>query len=260
MRKAEELLRTLEVRAREEPPVGSRTLSICGVDCGVLVPRVYEVLRSPAFYDVFEETSTGLELSYAADTAAQRLATLARTLFDSAMIFQWRNELLDVVSFDFSQKLTKAERGIFRFLGLTTTCVHAVARDDTGLFWLGKRSATKQVDPSLWDTLSGGLSSAGEPPLETLARETLEEAGIEPPSYTVHAPTEFLVTRPVREGWMRERTVVYPITLKKGTIPKNQDGEVERFEAIPKEELLNRIASDGLTLDAAIGLLKTLER
>ena len=259
MRKAEELLCALKVRATQEPPEGSRTLSICGVDCGVLVPRVYEVLRSPAFYDVFEETSTGLELPYAGETAAQRLATLAKTLFDSGMIFQWRNELLDVVSFDLSQKLTKAERGIFRFLGLTTTCVHAVARDDTGLFWLGKRSATKQVDPSLWDTLSGGLSSAGETLLETLARETVEEAGVEPSCYTVHAPAEFLVTRPVREGWMRERTVVYPITLNKGTIPKNQDGEVERFEAITKEELLGRIATDSLTLDAAIGLLKTLE-
>lgn len=257
MASTEELLNKLSARASESPPLGSRTLSICGVRCGTLVSRSYDILRSPAFYSVFEETPDGLEIPYTGETASRELVSLAKELHDVGAFFQWRNELLDIVSYDTGRKLAKAERGIFRFLGMTTTCVHAVACDENGRFWLGLRSSSKQVDPDLWDTISGGLSSAGESTLETLARETVEEAGIAPENYTVGEPIEFLVTRPVKEGWMREKNTIYPIKLKSGITPKNQDGEVARFEAVGRDELLNRISKDQLTLDAALAFLKT---
>lgn len=257
MTSTEELLKNLTARASENPPLGSRTLSICGVRCGTLVPRSYDILRSPAFYNIFEETPDGLEIPFPGDAASRELASLAKELHDVGAFFQWRDELLDIVSYDTGRKLAKAERGIFRFLGLTTTCVHAVACDENARFWIGLRSHTKQVDPDLWDTISGGLSSAGETPLETLARETVEEAGITPDNYTVGEPVEFLVTRPVKEGWMREKNYIYPITLQGGVTPRNQDGEVARFEAIDRDELLCRITKDQLTLDAALAFLKT---
>ncbi len=257
MASTEELLNALNERAAQNPPAGSRTLSICGIRCGTLVPRSYDILRSPAFYSVFEETPDGLEIPFNGKTASQELASLAKELHDANAFFQWRNELLDIVSYDTGRKLAKAERGIFRFLGMTTTCVHAVACDEEGRFWLGLRSSSKQVDPNLWDTISGGLSSAGESSLETLARETIEEAGITPENYSVGAPVEFLMTRPVKEGWMREKNYIYPITLQSGVTPKNQDGEVARFEAVDRDELINRIANDQLTLDAALAFLKT---
>ncbi len=257
MTSAEELLKHLSVKACENPPAGSRSLSICGVRCGTLVPRSYEILRSPAFYRIFEEVDDGLEISYTGETASRELMSIAKELHDLGAFFQWRNELLDIVSYDTGRKLAKAERGLFRFLGMTTTCVHAVACDEKGRFWLGLRSPTKQVDPNLWDTISGGLASAGESTLETLARETIEEAGITPENYTVGNPIEFLVTRTVKEGWMREKNTIYPITLKAGIVPKKQDGEVARFEAVDRDELLSRIAKGELTLDAALAFLKT---
>ncbi len=257
MTSTEELLNELSNRAQENPPLGSRPLSICGVRCGTLVPRSYDILRSPAFYSVFEETEDGLEIPFSGETASRELVSIAKELHDIGAFFQWRDERLDIVSYDTGRKLATAERGLFRFLGMTTTCVHAVTCDEDGRFWLGLRSHTKQVDPDLWDTISGGLSSAGESPLETLARETVEEAGIAPQNYTVGTPIEFLVTRPVKEGWMREKNTIYPITLKSGVTPKNQDGEVARFEAVDRDELLTRIAKGQLTLDAALAFLKT---
>ena len=61
-----ELLARLTKAASQTPPEGSRTLSVCGLVCGTLVPRSYEVLRSPAFYNVFEPISRGLALGTAA--------------------------------------------------------------------------------------------------------------------------------------------------------------------------------------------------
>ena len=40
-----ELLARLTKVASQTPPEGSRTLSVCGLVCGTLVPRSYEVLR-----------------------------------------------------------------------------------------------------------------------------------------------------------------------------------------------------------------------
>ena len=255
-----ELLARLTKEASQTPPKGSRSLSVCGLACGILVPHSYEVLRSPAFSDVFEPTSEGLELSYAGDRGASDLAALAEKLHEGKIISQWRNELLDVVPFDFSHAVTKAERGIFRFLGLSTTCVHALATDDDGHFWIARRSPTKQVDSGLWDTLSGGLSSAGETPQETLARETFEEAGLKPDQYSqIAPPTTFLVTRPVRDGWMRERTVVFRVKLKSHVVPMNRDGEVAGFEAVKRKELLERIDQNLFTLDAALAFLYALQ-
>lgn len=253
-----ELLARLETQASQSPPAGSRTLSIRGEKCGTLVSHTYDVLRSPAFYNIFEETGSGLDLPFAGENACACLAELAEKLHKGGLIFQWRNELLDIASTDSGRKLAKAERGLFRFLGLTTTCVHALARSDDNRFWIAKRSDEKQVDPGLFDTLSGGLSSAGETPTDTLYRETFEEAGLKPDDYTVLSPVEFLVTRPVREGWMRERTIVYSIQLKAGARPVNQDGEVTYFETIDASELLKRIDAGKLTLDAALAFLYTL--
>lgn len=255
-----ELLARLTKAASQTPPEGSRTLSVCGLVCGTLVPRSYEVLRSPAFYNVFEPISRGLELSYAGEQGARDLATLAQMLHEGKLITQWRNELLDVVPLDFSHAVTKAERGIFRFLGLSTTCVHALATDDDGRFWIARRSPNKQVAPGLWDTLSGGLTSAGESLQETLARETFEEAGLKPDQYSqIASPTTFLVTRPVRDGWMRERTVVFRVKLKSHAVPTNRDGEVAGFEAVKKSELLDRIDQNLFTLDAALAFLYALQ-
>jgi len=253
------LLRRLEALASREPPADARLFSVRGLACGILMPRSYEILCSPAFYDVFESTKDGLDLAVDAHEVTPRLAKLAEELHRAEAFFQWRAEALDVITLDQHTIIGKAERGLFRFLGLTTTCVHAVATDRHGRFWIGKRSSTKQVDPDLWDTISGGLANAGETPEETLARETYEEAGLTPEQYTVASPFEFLVTRPVREGWMRERTLVYPITLRDAAFPHNLDGEVSAFEAVEKAALCELIAQDLLTLDAAIAFLKAFQ-
>ena len=138
--------------------------------------------------------------------------------------------------------------------------MHALATDDDGRFWIARRSPNKQVDPGLWDTLSGGLSSAGETLQETLVRETFEEAGVKPDQYSqIASPTTFLVTRPVRDGWMRERTVVFRVKLKSHAVPTNRDGEVAGFEAVKKSELLDRIDQNLFTLDAALAFLYALQ-
>jgi hypothetical protein len=53
------------------------------------------------------------------------------------------------------------ERGVMRPLGLITQAVHLSGWSEDGKLWVARRSLTKATDPGMWDTLVGGLVSAG---------------------------------------------------------------------------------------------------
>lgn len=57
--------------------------------------------------------------------------------------------------------------------------VHCIIRSGDGRWLLQKRSAAKDIQPGKWDTSVGGHVMAGEDILQALAREVLEEVGID---------------------------------------------------------------------------------
>lgn len=248
------------VRASVTAPVAALPFYINARPAGLIFPRTLAWLKKPTFQSRFVITDKTVELALRSEDKnelSEELTLLATQLHEAKAFYQWRDEMLDVVDIKTGDILTQTERGLFRFFGMQTTCVHAVAKK--GNAWIvAKRSATKQVDAGLFDTLSGGLVAAGETPIEALLRETQEEAGLTRDNYSVGTPFEFLVTRDVKEGWMREKTLVYPIILKEDASLLNQDGEVEGFYTMTDNELLNEIEAKHLTLDASLAFLKTL--
>ena len=184
--------------------------------------------------------------------AAASLAAIAAWLRRAGLAPGWRDELLDVADAD-GRVLASLERAVVRAFAVTTCAVHLVGCAADGGVWVQQRSHAKATDPGLWDTLMGGQVAAGEATLATLARETMEEAGLDVARLgAVTHDGRITVRRPVAGGYMVEHIEVYSATLPQGAEPRNLDGEVERFECLPIRVLGDWLAQGRFTLEATL--------
>ncbi|MFT3955885.1 MAG: NUDIX domain-containing protein [Piscinibacter sp.] len=179
------------------------------------------------------------------------LAELAWWLREQALAGRWRNELLPVTDAE-GQVQGAIERAAVRPLGITTHAVHLVGRHADGRFWVQQRAHDKATDPSMWDTLVGGLMAAGETVMTTLQRETWEEAGLRLAELDALQPLGHLqIRRPVAEGYMVERATLFEAVLPR-LAPQNQDGEVAGFACVDAATLTEDLAAGRYTLEAAL--------
>jgi len=188
------------------------------------------------------------------------LAAVARWLQANRLGGRWRDELLAV---DNAEGLPVAaiERAAVRPLGIATHAVHLVGRRADGHVWVQQRALDKATDPGLWDTMMGGLVSSHESIATTLERETWEEAGLRIAQLDAVRPfTRISVRRPVSDGYMVEHIEVYEAVVPDALTPRNQDGEVERFDCITPAELHDWLRADVFTLEAALILTSWLAR
>lgn len=188
------------------------------------------------------------------------LAGIARWLHANGLAPAWRGELLDVTD-AVGAAIGAIERAAVRPLGIATHAVHLVGSDAHGRVWVQQRAFDKATDPGQWDTTMGGLVAAGESTLQTLERETWEEAGLRIAELRDVAPFgRFTVRRPVANGYMVEHIHMFEATVPNGLVPANQDGEVERFECLDSATLRSRLHEDAFTLEAALITATALQR
>lgn len=205
------------------------------------------------------EVPTGWQLDLPdAGAVNPTLAVIAGRLRAAGLSSAWRDELLDVS--DASGVLCGAiERAAVRPLGIASRAVHLVVGDGRGAVWVQQRALDKAVDPGLWDTTVGGLMAAGESVLETLARETWEEAGLQLDALSrVRHFGRFTVRRPLPEGYMVEHIEMFEADADAGQVPVNQDGEVAGFACLAAGDLRARLQADAFTLEAAMILVEWL--
>ena len=88
------------------------------------------------------------------------------------------NEILDVVD-DNDQVIDCLPRYQIHAAGLRHRAVHILVFNQTGEFFLQKRSMKKDLNKGLWDTSAAGHVDAGEDYLSTAIREAKEELGVE---------------------------------------------------------------------------------
>ena len=194
------------------------------------------------------------------EPASPSLAVIALWLRDAGLAARWRDERLAVV--DASERAVgEVERGVVRVLGLTTHAVHLVGFATDGLrVWVQQRAFDKATDPGMWDTLMGGQVAAGETAEIALARETWEEAGLDVAALLdLRSGERITVRRPVPQGYMVEHVDVRTARLPGGIEPRNQDGEVVRFECLDAGALQTWLAGGKFTLEATLILAKALE-
>lgn len=190
------------------------------------------------------------------------LATLARQLVEAGELNGWRDELFAVTPAHDATPFAVIERSAARFLGLLTFGSHMngiVAGQRA--FWISRRSATKSVDPGMWDNLVAGGMPAGSDPLETLVRECDEESGIAPAlASQAEAHGVIDVLREIPEGLQWERVYIYDLLLPPDFVPHNRDGEVAEHRHIGPEALLAIMAGRAMTVDATLVTLDALRR
>jgi len=190
------------------------------------------------------------------------LALVALALRDAGLAHAWRNEQLAVPD-EHGVRAGTVERAVMRVLGITTCAVHLVGQAPDGRFWVQQRSFSKANDPGLWDTLMGGMVSAADSLETALERETWEEAGLVLASLQDVAWGGRITTRrPAADGggagYVVEHIDWYRCTVPDGMAPVNQDGEVERFGLVSREQLVAGLHQGEFTTEAALILSDSL--
>ena len=190
------------------------------------------------------------------------LHRIALALRAAGLAHVWRDESLAVCD-ERGVRLATVERAVVRVLGIATRAVHLVGFDARGHVWLQQRALSKANDPGLWDTLMGGMVSAADTLETALERETWEEAGLRLAQLQDLQSGGWLqLRRPshdgTRHGYMVEDIAWSCCTLRDGVVPENQDGEVARFECVPREEVLARLQRGLFTDEAALVLVQAL--
>ncbi len=189
------------------------------------------------------------------DAAFARLAAWLRA---EGLITGWRDELL-TVSDEHGMPRGRIERAAVRPLGIATQAVHLIGHTPDGRVWVQQRALDKATDPGRWDTLMGGLQSAGESVGATLERETWEEAGLRIGELQhLQSRGRLTVQRPVADGYMVEHIEWFDATVPQGVVPVNRDGEVVRFECLTLDALTARLKADAFTVEAAALLVQWL--
>ena len=182
----------------------------------------------------------------------EALAELADWLRHQRLASRWRDELLPVIDAE-GVAHGAIERAAVRPLGITTHAVHLVGRHPDGRFWVQQRALDKATDPGMWDTLVGGLMAVGETVALTLQRETWEEAGLRLAELeALQSLGQLRIRRPVTEGYMVERAVLFQAVLPRRMVPENRDGEVAGFACVDVPTLLADLAAGRYTLEAAL--------
>jgi 8-oxo-dGTP pyrophosphatase MutT (NUDIX family) len=193
------------------------------------------------------------------------LAQWAQALHGAGRLKTWRNELLSIgalpdlgcVLDGLPTEIARLERGAARVLGILTHAVHLVGFSSTGKIWMQQRALNKSTDPGLWDTLSGGLLSAGDGLRSGVLRETHEEAGLlDSDLLSLNACGVEQQSRMVSDGHILEAVWTFTATLKEGATPHNLDGEAMGFACLYRNDLIDLIAAKQVTPEAVLALQK----
>lgn len=190
------------------------------------------------------------------------LAQLARAMRQAGLTGVWRDEALAVRDPQ-GRMLGTVERAAVRPLGIATRAVHLVGCHPDGRYWVQRRAQSKANDPGKWDTLMGGMVAAGDTLTRALARETQEEAGLRMDAlHQLAAGGCLRIRQPAQDGrgsgYVVEDIDWFTCRVPNGVVPVNQDGEVDEFRLMAPDELLERMAKDDFTLEAALILSEAL--
>jgi isopentenyldiphosphate isomerase len=251
-----QLTERLQARARPPLPADLIPLEIAGSRVGDVQPEVARFVAGRI--DGFALNDGVLTIADDIDVAARTalLAEAATRLRAAGFITGWRDENLCVGR----PPVATVERAACRLLGITTTAVHLNAYTSADTLLVARRAAHKQIDPGLWDNLVGGMVPAGESLHQALAREALEEAGLQIDRVELQRGRWFQMRRPVAEGLQSEIIHVYDAWLPDGVSLQNQDGEVDAIERRALDEVINSIENDEFTLESALVTLESVTR
>ncbi len=221
-----------------------------------------------AWPETFSVRPRGISLAGNYPSAEHRSAALAviiESLGAQDIIRGWRGEQVTVAESFYAPSIFYIERAASLYFGLTMYASHMnalVMRQGTPHMWLARRAANKQRDPGKLDNIAAGRIARGFSPIETMIKESFEEAGIvERLAKNAKSTGAIKSKHQVDEGLHHEIIFTHDIVLPEKFIPQNQDGEVAEFMCIPVYEIM-KMLEDGadFTADAMLVIVDCLIR
>ena len=203
------------------------------------VPRVLD------FCAALHPGAHGLELATEPDDFATRSAAIAALVDDLVALGEIprrHGELYPAVREFGDEPFFQIDRGAVSWFGLRAFGVHlyGYVKTATGLsLWLGERARDKPYYPGMLDQLVAGGQPIGLSLAENLRKECAEEAGI--PAALAQRAVAAGAVRYVMEterGLKPDAMFCFDLELPAEFVPRNQDGEVERFHLLPIEAVL----------------------
>ena len=164
-------------------------------------------------------------------------------------VLRRRGEPFDVCAEPGLPPLARIDRGAIPFFGIRAAGVHLnglVQRPDGLHMWVARRARNKLLDPGKLDHIVAGGIPAGLSPLQTLIKESGEEAAI-PGDVASQAVlvASFGYAMERQEGLRRDWLYAYDLFLPEDFTPQPADGEVEGFELWPLERVFTAVRDTG---------------
>lgn len=136
----------------------------------------------------------------------------------------------------------QVERAVMRAQNLLHRGIAILVKDSHGRVYVHRRTATKDLFPSMYDMFIGGVVAAGESYEEAARREAEEELGVTSP---LDFMFDHLYQGPQNRAWVRAFSTVWDGPIH------HQEDEVEWGDWMPESDLprwieLVQIVPDGL--------------
>ena len=220
-----------------------------------------------AYEDIFDFAGDGVTLSPSLEDCAARSRALMRVARDldamDGVLPPWMDEEYpvfadpsrpDFTSNGTAQPLARITRSAVLFFGLPAWGVHlnGYVEDPNGdgiKIWLARRAPDCFDFPNKLDNMVAGGQPAHLSPGDNLAKESLEEAGIESDLIAQARPqgcVSYLVETPF--GLSPGNIFCYDLKLSPGFTPRSLDGEVSEFLLLPADEVKDMAATTAKAL------------
>jgi hypothetical protein len=199
--------------------------------------------RFPTAYEV-SDTSVTLAIDGSFEDLSALIEETTEHLVSEGLVAKWRYEFFAAAPRWGAKAHFKIDRGAVPFFGVPAYGVHlnGYQRDGDRLkLWVGRRSPTKAVAPNKLDNLVAGGIDWKHGLVETLIKESQEEASL----------PEALASKAIAVGAVSYRMAVthglrddvlfcYDLELPRDFTPKNTDGELVAFTLEDAREVVAR--------------------
>lgn len=222
---------------------GFLTFRVEGRPYGVVAPSFAQLLS--AFPTVFHVEDGTVDLAPELRTPVERtrqVNAVLRLLADQGEIEAWRGEMFPVTEGFREPAAFNIDRGAVTAFGVRAFGVHVngfVRAPDSLKMWIGVRAADTRIEPGKLDQMVAGGQSAGLGLMENVVKESGEEAAI-PPDLAARAvpvgATSYVMAW--GEGIKRDTLFNFDLELPADFRPHNADGEMQRFELWPIEQVI----------------------
>lgn len=217
---------------------GFRPFSIAGVTVGQV--RIGFMERLLALGPPFIPDAGGLSLHPSLTDAPSRTRAVAAALdrlVADRTIPKLRREMYAVSDGWGHPTLMELDRAAIPFFGITAYGLHVngfVRREDGIHLWVGKRAMDRGVAPGQYDNLVAGGQPAGLSLADNLVKEAWEEAGLPADMARLAVPVGAITYLMEQDKGLKPDVLfLYDLELPPDFVPRNTDGEVERFELWP---------------------------